>query len=146
MASLFTPFSDNIDQYFSFFSTPPVCFTINLSGSIEPHSKSAGPMGPIESLLGPIEPLSTHQLFSLVLAKYTKIIENAPILIDRHRKSIKNIYSMFSDFSMLATETDDIAILSHEINRLEASLADLIGIISPDEVLASIFSNFCIGK
>jgi tRNA modification GTPase len=40
----------------------------------------------------------------------------------------------------------DMAILSHELNTLGHCLQELLGIVSPDEVLDHIFANFCIGK
>jgi tRNA modification GTPase len=43
-------------------------------------------------------------------------------------------------------DLDDIAILSNNINGLGLKLSELIGQITPDDVLNSIFSNFCIGK
>ena len=39
-----------------------------------------------------------------------------------------------------------IGILSSLSNRLGSSLDQLVGIVSPQEVLDHIFTNFCIGK
>ena len=40
----------------------------------------------------------------------------------------------------------DLGIITNELENIESSLEELIGIINKDEVLDSIFSNFCIGK
>jgi tRNA modification GTPase len=39
-----------------------------------------------------------------------------------------------------------VAILSSEVNIFSHYLSELIGVVSPDDVLNSIFANFCIGK
>jgi tRNA modification GTPase len=46
----------------------------------------------------------------------------------------------------LSKNEPDIAILSSELNTLVHCISELVGIVSPDQVLSSIFSNFCIGK
>ena len=59
---------------------------------------------------------------------------------------ISNTYNKAAHYqNILATESD-IAILSHELNALGHCLQELLGIVSPDEVLDHIFANFCIGK
>lgn len=110
-----------------------------LIGPIEPEDK-AGPMGPLKP--GPIEP----ELKSLISYKYQYLTKSNPILLERHRAVIGQIYEKSMRLSNNIKEIDDIAILSSEINMLGASLTELIGIISPEDVLNSIFANFCIGK
>lgn len=142
------------------------------SGSIEPSSKNAGPiepkhkksdsilgsgpigpsdgsisnLGPIgpnnEKKSGPIEPV----LKSHIIKKFDISTANNPILLERHRDVINKIYSKSIEFSNNINEIDDVAILSSEVNILGHSLTELIGIVSPDDVLNSIFANFCIGK
>ena len=117
------------------------------TGPIGPSSKTSGPMGPIfsgltENSSGPIEPfLKAH-----IQQKFEKMTANNPILLERHRTVINKIYSKSVDFSNNINGLDDVAILSSEVNILGHSLTELIGIVSPDDVLNSIFANFCIGK
>ena len=117
------------------------------SGSIEPLLKTApmgpGPVAPIEpKMSGPIEPI----LKAHIQQKFAKMTANNPILLERHRTVINKIYSKSLDFSSNIKDLDDVAILSSEVNLLGHSLTELIGIVSPDDVLNSIFANFCIGK
>jgi len=137
------------------------------SGSIEPEK--SGPIGAVKS--GPIEPIKTgptgadhisavsgpigaieqkinylEVVYSVVSSKYSKLAEENPILIDRHRQVISEISDKFTRFQLVMDQTSDIAIISSELNILGHAISELIGIISPDDVLNSIFSNFCIGK
>lgn len=144
----------------------PIEPAVKNSGPIEPAVKNNGPIepaaqaadhnfaqnGPIEpaaraadhnfSQNGPIEPLVKH----LVALKFKTVTTNNPILLERHRASIDSIYSKSKQFSCNINDIDDVAILSSEVNILGNGLAELIGVVSPDDVLNSIFANFCIGK
>ena len=120
------------------------------SGSIEPDSKSSGPiepktkigpMGPV-NFNGPIEPA----LKTDILKKFDTLTSNNPILLERHRDIINKIYSDSLAFRCDVRHLGDVAILSSEVNILGHSLTELVGIVSPDDVLNSIFANFCIGK
>lgn len=134
---------------------------VSKSGSIEPASKNPGPIepkyeksdsisqsGPIGpkngsiSNLGPIGPF----LKSHIIKKFDISTANNPILLERHRDVINKIYSKSIEFNNNISGLTDVAILSSEVNILGHSLTELIGIVSPDDVLNSIFANFCIGK
>ncbi len=121
-------------------------------GPIEPLSKNIGPIEPLSKTIGPIEPLSKNSgpiepvLKAHIQQKFEKMTANNPILLDRHRTVINKIYSKSMDFLNNINGLDDVAILSSEVNILGHSLTELIGIVSPDDVLNSIFANFCIGK
>ena len=112
------------------------------SGSIEPLLKNDAPIEPALKGLGPIEPL----LKDHIIKKFNLLISNNPILLERHRNAINKIYSESVNFNNNINGLSDVAILSSEINILGHFLAELIGVVSPDDVLNSIFSNFCIGK
>ncbi len=110
-------------------------------GPIEPESKKSGSIEPLKTI-GPIEPL----LRALLLKKYMDATANNPILLDRHRQVLNKIYIKSLVFSNNIKEIYDVAILSSEVNILGHDLSELIGIVSPEDVLNSIFANFCIGK
>ena len=120
---------------------PKIDFSIIFSnGPIEPLN-GAGPIEPLINF-GPIEPF----LFLDISNKFKVVSDSNPLLVDRHRLCIQQIYTKFIDIDNMICNIRDIAIISSEINILQGYLSELLGIVSPDDVLNSIFSNFCIGK
>ncbi len=121
--------------------TGPMGPVIRKNGPIEPKSQKSGSIEPLK-IAGPIEPFLRQN----IVKKYSELTANNPILLDRHRQVINKLYLKSLDFSSNIKDIDDVAILSSEVNLLGHSLSELIGIVTPDDVLNSIFSNFCIGK
>jgi tRNA modification GTPase len=119
------------------------------SGSIEPLS--IAPIGPliskscIASLVGDNEELISSISLNISL-KYQTIMTFDPILISRHIDSIKNIHSALVTYEGIFNTEQDLSIISSELNILGRCISELIGIVSPDDVLHNIFDNFCIGK
>lgn len=103
-----------------------------------------GPMGAINLLSLSRE--WENQLESLVNKKYSQLVQNKPILLERHKLLIEEAKKALSNYKKTATYENDVAILSSELNTLGHCVSELIGIISPDQILNSIFSSFCIGK
>ncbi len=127
------------------------------TGPIEP--KSAGPIEPKSA--GPIEPREISYIFAdllsnsndldvilkgLVFNKFNKFLDFDPILIERHKDNINKIYLSFLQYQSCASKVEDMAIISSELNIVGHCISELIGIVSPDDVLNNLFSNFCIGK
>jgi len=108
------------------------------SGPIEPPK--SGPIEPQKS--GPIEPL----ILKLVARKFSKFTENSPILLERHRNIINKLSSLLASGDVDRCKINDIAVLSNNINVLSEYSSELVGYMSADDVLNSVFSNFCIGK
>lgn len=125
------------------------------SGSIGPKL-SDGPIEPLIKITAPIEPTKLEETIrtgpiepfikNLLAEKFKKETVNSPILLERHRACINSLYLKSLDLSSKINDIDDLAILSSEINIFSNYLSELIGIVSPEEVLNSIFANFCIGK
>ena len=109
-------------------------------GPIEPVKK-VGPIEPVKKV-GPIEPV----IQNLIANKFYLNTEHNPILIERHRICISKLYVKSIELRYKINDINDVAILSSEINIFSNYLSELIGIISSDDILNSIFSNFCIGK
>ncbi|PIK14318.1 GTPase [Halobacteriovorax sp. JY17] len=131
-------------------------FTFLENGPIEPENDfgpmgakvedRAGSMGAVNLIKnGPIEPLEAV-IEKLVISKFNSLCQDNPLLVSRHRECVNNIYLSMLQFQELTNDEVDIAIISSELNILEAKVSELLGIISPDDVLNNIFSNFCIGK
>lgn len=162
--------SFNKDFYAQFDNT--VFDLIIFSHADEPHFQSffklnginiLSSVGPIEPTdFGPIEPVlkycfktdilnlnssSIDFIESKINHKYLKVLDFDPILIERHNKTIKKIYEKFIAYEALAKNQDeDISIIASELNIVGHCISELIGIVSPDNVLHNIFDNFCIGK
>jgi tRNA modification GTPase len=86
------------------------------------------------------------KIFDLVNKKYLEETASKPILLDRHKSLILQTSQVLSSYQSLTSHETDVAILSHELNALGHCISELIGIVSPDQILNSIFENFCIGK
>jgi tRNA modification GTPase len=104
--------------------------------------------------LGPMGAISLKNLSSdweknikkSINKKYLEVTKDKPILLERHKLLILQTGGLISSYQSLAQSESDVAILSQELNNLGHCISELIGIVSPDQVLNSIFSNFCIGK
>lgn len=103
-----------------------------------------GPIGAID-LTGDISQVEIG-LYRLINKKYLDLTKDKPILLDRHKHLILQVAESLESYVKLSTYEHDIAILSYELNTLASCLSELLGIVSPDQILNSIFSNFCIGK
>ncbi len=85
-------------------------------------------------------------ILSAISEKFSRISDNDPIMVDRHRASIRGIYKESLKFQVLIENEAEISILAHELNGVGNRVTDLIGIFSTEDILASVFDNFCIGK
>lgn len=85
-------------------------------------------------------------LLELINKKYLSEISSKPILLDRHKHLILQANQVLTSYQALTAHESDVAILSQELNAMGHCISELIGIVSPDQILNSIFSNFCIGK
>jgi tRNA modification GTPase len=103
-----------------------------------------GPTGAI-NLLGASSAWE-RVIFDHVNKKYLSQIAGKPILLDRHKHLILQGSQLIKQYQALAMKETDVAILSLELNTIGHCISELIGIVSPEQVLNSIFSNFCIGK
>lgn len=112
--------------------------------SVAKKHPKLGPMGAIDLKSLPVTWEKT--LHALVNEKYLKIIDSKPILLDRHKQLILQANQVLTNYQQVSATETDVAILSQELNALGHCISELIGIVSPDQILNSIFSNFCIGK
>lgn len=91
-------------------------------------------------------PFNINELLAGINKKYLETTDREPILQERQKSVIFATYHASRSYGGTLAIESDIAILSHELNTLAHCLEDLLGIVSPDEVLDHIFANFCIGK
>jgi tRNA modification GTPase len=125
-----------------YLSHVPAFFEISLAGPIGPELKfdrenESGPIGP---------EMFEKRFLDLIYDKFQEQIANDPILIHRHIALINRIYNDFNGLYESVSEEQDVAVLAHALFEINTSLSELIGIITPDDLLTSIFDNFCIGK
>ncbi len=117
------------------------------SGPIEPviFSDESGPIGP-EKERGPIGPTLREIIFNKISSKFNKLAGENPILIERQRNLIIDLFQYVDTHLDEIKNETDFGVLSFHINKIQSLCEELLGIITPDEVLTSIFENFCIGK
>ncbi len=113
-------------------------------GKLISANPSLGSIGAINLL--DVNPSWEDSLKRKINKKYLDTVSCKPILLERHKELILQGNLVLSSYQSLATSEADVAILSHELNTLGSCLSEILGIVSPDQVLNSIFSNFCIGK
>lgn len=112
------------------------------SGSIEPENN--GPIEPKDN--APIEPTKVEQIFQLIYDKYLKLNDNNPLLVERHCQIIKRLHEDLEQMESGAMQQSDMGVISSEASIIGTRIQALIGVFSPDDVLANVFENFCIGK
>ncbi|MCK5072063.1 MAG: hypothetical protein KAQ98_01465, partial [Bacteriovoracaceae bacterium] len=97
---------------------------------------------------GPIEPdhNSIGYIPRSVNKKYVESVSGDPIVIERQKNIIQQIHHNILNFKEKMVYINDVAVLSSELRIIEQEISQLIGIIPVDEVMSSIFENFCIGK
>ena len=103
-----------------------------------------GPMGAMD--LQHFSQVDENLIFSEINKKYLSVTLDKPILLERHKSLLSKIHHDLESYVNSVTYERDVAIISHELNTLATCLTELLGIVSPGQVLHSIFSNFCIGK
>ena len=94
----------------------------------------------------PIEPLCIESLWGKLGERYREKTACHPIASIRQEQKIKVLYHKLLKFKEVARESDDICIVSNELNLLAKDVDELVGIVSPDDVLKEVFANFCVGK
>lgn len=104
----------------------------------------SGPIGTMSLMNFSIE--WEKKIFEYINKKYLLETASKPILLDRHKSLILQTNQVLMSYQALTMHENDVAILSQELNALGHCISELIGIVSPDQILNSIFSNFCIGK
>jgi tRNA modification GTPase len=112
--------------------------------SLVAHYPALGPMGAI-SLKDTPRDLEKN-ILNAINKKYLSLISCNPLLLERHKDLILKANEQLLAYTEIATSERDAAILSQELNTLGYCISELIGIISPEQTLNSLFSNFCIGK
>ena len=155
--SLHPEFKEKFEECSKSFSTKPFA-CLDLSGPIGPVQSgpigpgTSGPIGPAQS--GPIGPDSSGSIgpalkviHNKISSKYELLQQKDPILLERHCMVLKELYKLLKLLENdIEQNGQDIGIIDFRAQEIGQKIAELIGVLPPDEVLGDIFANFCIGK
>ena len=125
-------------------------------GPVEIKKKS-GPIGPDYIGLegGPIGPKSKKihfnvfdQLLERSSRKFEQVTKKQPLTVLRHVECIKSMVEPVAAIGeeLRKPEGRDLGLLLAFSQELEMHLDELVGAVPAEEILAEIFSSFCIGK
>ena len=103
-----------------------------------------GPMGAFD--LNNFTANNENDLFAIINKKYLNLTKDKPILLDRHKTLINQVHLQLEGYVNLISYETDVAVISHELNTLASCLTELLGIVSPDQVLHSLLYKTCIVK
>jgi tRNA modification GTPase len=125
--------------------SPSAFALLQMTGPIGP-TLYTGPIGPDAPMGATRFLLNGTEILSFAASKYREAMERDPLLVDRQRRALLLLAEELSDFNELVSMESDIAIISHEISKLDNIISQLIGITLVDDVYNLLFSRFCIGK
>ena len=133
---------------------PEICKTGSIgpskTGSIGPSK--TGSIGPDLETAGSLnDSMRQIGLRELVLGladdKLSNFLKGRPLTVGRHIDSIIDCEGLCSELVFLCSAPDlDLGLVLNVCEDLCCELESLIGVIPADDLLDSIFSNFCIGK
>ncbi|XP_014218037.1 tRNA modification GTPase GTPBP3, mitochondrial [Copidosoma floridanum] len=73
--------------------------------------------------------------------------ENPTISQERHRNHVRDCHEcLLKYFDMISRENYDIVLAAQEIRKAAREIGKITGYVSTEEILDTIFQNFCIGK
>lgn len=117
-------------------------------------SEFEGKLGPIEPKLPEVrwsyrtnkENFAKDQIFNAIQCKFSELTQAQPILIQRHKNIFQELEISWNSYSHLIEKTTDLAVIDASLQEIGAIIEELVGIVSPNQVLSDIFTQFCIGK
>ena len=125
----------------------PVLF-VATKADLQPTARSASrPTAAVSTVTGAGLDTVRHKLAEAAFGSLVRLGDVEPIVTrERHRAALAEALRELEEFQAARTRGVDAAATATHLVAAVGALDDLIGVVTPDDVLDRVFGSFCVGK
>lgn len=136
--------SDARARFLSALTVPVV--SVATKADRHPHRRSAGPLA-VSSLTGQGVDELKRRLAAQAFGRLVAAGDVEPVVTRaRHRVALERAAAELDAFQAARMAGVDAAATATHLHAAATALDDLIGVVTPDDILDRVFASFCIGK